>query len=181
MARRRLSTWALVTGALLGVAVTLTAMAIWFWPDRDPTPVLTPEALTAATRRWAANGVANYDLELELWGQREGTIRTKVRNGVIVEHTNSGRTPPQRSWHAWSVEGMLETIERELDILAEDAAASRSATSPSALRAEFDPQYGYPRKFRRLALGASERASNRDIGWQVTRFEPVDRHGKATE
>jgi hypothetical protein len=112
-------------------------------------------------------------LEIELSGQREGSLKVKVRGGHVVEHTNNGRTPPRRSWDAWSVEGMLETIERELEISADDVAASQQGASQMVLRAQFDEHYGYPRKFHRLALGAGQGAANRDIRWEVTRFEPL--------
>ena len=38
--------------------------------------------------------------------------------------------------------------------------------------AEFDPYYGYPSVFRRLATGSGGGASS-DSRWEVTRFKPL--------
>jgi hypothetical protein len=101
-----------------------------------------------------------------------GLLYVEVRGGEVVKHTNNGRTPARRSWDYWSVEGMFDAMERELEISSDDVAASDRGASQMVLRALFDPQYGYPRVFRRLALGAGAGASNRDVRWEVTRFEP---------
>src|SRR5437870_1529412 len=90
--RRRAVSRAAV-GAVLGVLLTLAGLLTWLWLHRDRTPPLTVEALETARRRWEDSHVTDYDLDVQLSGQREGMIRTKVRGGVIVEHTNNGRTP----------------------------------------------------------------------------------------
>jgi hypothetical protein len=169
---RRVSVGAVLIGMVAGVLLTLVVILVWFWLHRDPTPPLTAEALDRARQRWAERRVLDYDMEIQLAGQREGTLHVEVRGGEVTQHTNNGHTPPRRSWDYWSVEGMLDAMERELEVSAADVAASDRGASQMVLRAAFDAQYGYPRVFHRLALGAGAGASNRDIRWEVTRFEP---------
>lgn len=161
---RRLSLAALSLGLVLGVVATLAVILVGLWLYRDRTPVLTIQLLEVAERQWLENGPADYDLEVQLFGQREGTIVTQVRGGQIIEHTNNGRVPPQRSWAAWSIPGMLDTLREELT-------GTQKPDSAGMLRAEFDPSNGCPVKFRRLASGAGG-STNREIGWNITRFEP---------
>src|SRR5438552_1606351 len=85
---------ALLIGAVLGVLLTSAGLLTWFWLHRDRTPPVTTESLEMARQRWQESHVSDYDLEVQQSGQWEGIIHTKVRGGVIVEHTNNGRTPP---------------------------------------------------------------------------------------
>src|SRR6266513_6284895 len=124
---------AVLIGAVLGVLLTLAGLLTWLWLHRDRTPPLTVEALEAASSRWEKCQVTDYDLEVQLFGQQEGIRRTKVRGGVIVEHTSNGRTPARRSWDHWSVVGMLATIERELEISSDDVSASQRGASQMVL------------------------------------------------
>ncbi len=89
-----------------------------------------------------------------------------------------GVEPKQkRTWYYWSVPGQLDTIEQELE-MAQDPANSYGTPSASGtvLWAEFDPKYGYPRKFDRIVLGADQ-----EVHWRVTRFEPIgEKSGSAS-
>ncbi len=163
----------MLLGAVAGVVLTLVALLTWLWLHRDPTPPLSAEALENAQRLWQQNHVADYDLDVEVTGQREESIQVKVRGGEVVAYTNNGRTPKTHTWAWWSVDGMFEQLEKELEASVADVAASQRGASQMVLRAEFDPRYGYPRIFRHLALGAGQGPANRDIRWEVTRFEPV--------
>jgi len=63
---------------------------------------------------------------------------------------------------------MFDTLEREL-MLAENPQREMNATAGAQLRlrCEFDPQYGYPRRYHRYATGGAP-----EVFWQVTRFDP---------
>jgi hypothetical protein len=172
--RHRLSLGGLLVGAVVGVVLTLAALLTWLWLHRDPTPPLSAEAIENARRLWQENRVANYDMNVEVTGQREESIRVQVRGGQVVAYTNNGRTPPRHTWPWWSVDGMFEQLEKETEVSAGEGASSQGGASSGALRAQFDPQYGYPQIFRRLAMGAGQGPANRDIRWEVTRFDNLD-------
>ncbi|MGD9721797.1 MAG: DUF6174 domain-containing protein [Pirellulales bacterium] len=150
--------------SLVGVAV-LVSLAI----ARRPTP-LTRAAYEAAAQRWDENGPASYDLDVELGGKRPGKVHVEVRDGEVTRMTRDGVQPSQRrTWYYWSVPGQLDTIEQELE-MAETPRESYGSPKAAgvALWAEFDPRYGYPRRFDRIVLGADE-----EVHWNVTGFRPL--------
>jgi hypothetical protein len=98
-------------------------------------------------------------------------VHVEVRDGEVTHMTRDGMTPSQRrTWYYWSVPGQLDTIELELE-MAKDPVKSYGASGARdvALWAEFDPQYGYPRQFDRVVLGASDL----EVHWKVTSFRPI--------
>jgi len=134
-------------------------------------PQLTRADYEAAVARWESAGPHGYDLDVELGGRRPGKIHVEVRAGEATHMTRDGVVPKQkRTWYYWSVPGMFDTIEQELD-LAEDPAASYKlpAGAQVAMWAEFDPKVGYPRRFDRVVLGA-----DLEVHWKVTDFRVVD-------
>jgi hypothetical protein len=169
--RRRLFVFGLLVGlvGVMALAAIVSAVVV-SWQDRAPR--LTRADYEAAAKRWEANGPASYNLDLELAGRRGGKIHVEVRDGEVTRMTRDGIQPMQkRTWYYWSVPGQFDTIEQELD-MARDAAASYGmpAGAEVAMWAEFDPKYGYPRRFDRVLLGADI-----EVHWKVTRFEIVSK------
>lgn len=160
----------ILLGMLLGLAIVLVALAAWMAANRSSTPRLTEAAFDAATQRWDKRGPASYDLDIELTGNRPGKIHVEVRDGQVTRMTRDGVQPAQeRTWFYWSVPGMFDTIAEELEMARDPAAAFKSpAATQMVIWAEFDPQFGYPKKYDRSVLG-----TNYEIHWQVTRFEPL--------
>jgi hypothetical protein len=154
----------LLAGTLLAVAIALVVF-------RDRTPDLTEAGLDAAERRWQERGPQSYDMDLVIEGNRPGPVHVEVRRGQVTHMTRDGVEPKQRrTWAVWAVEGLFETIRQELDKTADPAEGFQTAPgSRMVQRAEFDPQYGYPAKYRRLVLG-----SNLELRWDVTRFVPLE-------
>jgi hypothetical protein len=154
---------------LLGlVAALLVTAIVFFFAIRSNTPRLTRAEYDAAVERWEKNGPADYDLDLELTGNRPSTIHVEVRQGEVVHMLRDGVEPRQkRTWDYWSVAGQLETIGEELE-MAKDPATSFNvpAGSQVVMWAQFDPQWGYPREFHRVVLGASF-----EVHWTITRFQ----------
>ena len=133
-------------------------------------PELTSASLTAAQQRWAAKGPPSYSMSLKLGGARPGAVHIEVQQGEAVSMQRDGRTPTQeRTWRYWTVVGMFETLERELEI-AEDPVNEMHASQGAQLwlRCEFDPQYGYPARFHRAVRGGGP-----EVYWQVTRFQAL--------
>ena len=131
-------------------------------------PELTVAKLDQAEKLWQSAGPQNYDIDVELRGAQPGTVQAQVRGGEVATMTRDGRTPQPWTWRYWSVPGMLETLERDL-VMAEDPVHEMGAAAGTQwqLRCEFDPQFGYPRRYHRFVS-----AGGPEVYWRVTRFEP---------
>jgi hypothetical protein len=80
-----------------------------------------------------------------------------IRNGTAVK--------TERSWDYWTVPGMFGTLETDFD-----NATKTDETfggGEVVMRAEFDPQYGFPRRYLHQILGR-----HGDLEWTVTEFTP---------
>ena len=82
-----------------------------------------------------------------------------------IATTRDGRTPPQWTWDTWSVPGMFETLDQDLQI-AEDPEKTIQAAPGTKwrLRCEFDAGLGFPRRYHRMVTGGPE------VYWRVTQF-----------
>ena len=149
--------------------VLLAVAAILRFAVARKLPVLTPARLQAAEQRWHTNGPADYDMDVNIEGNRPGTVQVEVRKQVVTKMVRDGQTPSQqRTWDVWSVPGMFATLEREIE-LAEDPEREMQAERGTKLwlKAEFDPDYGYPARFHRAVFGGGP-----EVYWHVTRFQP---------
>ena len=165
---KRFSTRPLLIG-VLAVIFTLIAAAVLlqvFVAERIPK--LTEARLEAAQDLWDRQGPPSYDMDLEIRGAQPGSVHIEIRDGEVTAMTRDGRSPPQRTWGVWSVPGLFETLEREL-VLAEDPQHEMdvAAGTELQLRCEFDPAYGFPRRYHRYATGGAP-----EVFWRVTQFEP---------
>jgi hypothetical protein len=131
-------------------------------------PELTGEELEEAQKLWDRDGPESYEMDLEILRGRPGTVHIEVRNGEITAMTRDSRTPAQHTWRYWSVPGLFETLERELE-MAEDPVHEVGAAAETnwQLRCEFDPAYGFPRRFHRSVSGGGQ-----EVYWHVTSFVP---------
>jgi hypothetical protein len=131
-------------------------------------PELTASELEKAEQLWEQAAPAGYEIDVEILRGRPGTVHVEVRNDEVTAMTRDGRSPAQRTWWYWSVPGMFETLERELE-MAEDPVHEVGAASGTRwqLRCEFDPAYGYPRRFHRYVSGGGQ-----EVYWRVTSFVP---------
>jgi hypothetical protein len=131
-------------------------------------PELTQEELEKAEALWTSAGPSSYEMDLEILQGRPGTVHIEVQNGEISAMTRDSRAPAQHTWRYWSVPGLFETLERELE-MAEDPVHEVGAAAGTRwqLRCEFDPAYGYPRRFHRYVSGGGP-----EVYWRVTSFIP---------
>lgn len=131
-------------------------------------PLLTDSALEDAERLWQQARPASYDMRVEIRGAQPGEVAVAVRDGVVTAMTRDGRTPPKRTWDVWTVPGMFETLEREVE-LAEDPVHEMGAATGTQLhlRCEFDARFGYPRRYHRFVAGGGP-----EVYWRVTSFKP---------
>lgn len=150
-------------GAVVAVVLAVALL-------RDTTPVLTRPAFDAAVARWKEHGPADYDLDVVVQGNQPGRIHVEVRGGAATAMTRDGVTPSQRrTWDYWTVPGQFDMIQIELDNQSDPRGQFAGASgSQLVLWAEFDPRYGYPRRYHRVLLGGQQ-----EMRWEVTRFQPI--------
>jgi hypothetical protein len=70
----------------------------------------------------------------------------------------------------WSVDGMFNTIETDIEHLQAHLDKSAGPEVPNVfLRCFFDPQFSYPARYHRTEL--SNVGGNQEVSWEVIRFE----------
>ena len=152
-------------GAALLLVAVLVGLKVFV---ADKIPDLTEESFQAAKHQWRESGPASYDLDVQIGGAQPGIAHVEVRNGAVTVATRDGL--PLQDWNMdeWSIRGQFEALEREFEF-AEDPQGEMQAP-PGAriwLRCEFDPEYGYPRRFHRYATGGAP-----EVFWRNTSFTP---------
>jgi hypothetical protein len=154
----------MAVAAVVGLALGLVLLR------SDASPELTPQALDAARRRWQERGPASYELTLQMSGALNDRRRVEVADGVVVAMEIDGRPAAESAWRYASVDGLLEFLEQELRN-AQDPPPSLGVTGPGqvVLRAEFDRELGYPRRFLRHLLGRQQSTS-----WEIVELRSLD-------
>lgn len=165
-ALRRFAAWTLV-GLAAGLIVVLIALR---QANYDPTPALTPELFQRAHERWNTAAPSDYDIEVRVTGSQPARYRVEVRGSEArAAWRNGDPLTTRRTFGTWSVPGMFGTIGRDIDAIERHAAGKADRFTPRLiLRAEFDPQYGYPARYRRI-----EQWSTVEVAWEVTEFRVV--------
>ena len=113
-----------------------------------------------AKSHWNDNRLTDYEVEVTVTGRQPGIYVVKVQNGIAVESSMDGRalTRP-RTFGTWSVDGMFETLQRDLD--------TNEIDNNLMLGAVFDETFGYPLRYERLEMKTGVHDS---LQWEVTRF-----------
>jgi hypothetical protein len=159
--------WGLVAFALTMLAA-IVAICIWF---RNPAAPITRSAFEDARRRWEESQIADYDVEIEVQGRQAAVYRVRVRNNRVASALRNGYPLKQRRTQGtWSVPGMFDTIEADLENV--ESARREGAAQKLLLRAVFDSKLGYPSYYHRGELGGD------DVVWRVRRFVA---HGRRVE
>lgn len=159
-------------GSLAGVALAIIpALYLLRQATRDPTPALTPELFYAARDRWKAAAPPDYDIEVRVTGSQPATYRALVRGGEAqAAWRNGAPLTTRRTFGTWSVPGMFSTISRDIESLERHAAGKADRFTPRLmLRAEFDPRFHYPRRYRRI-----QQWSTVEVAWEVAEFRVVE-------
>jgi hypothetical protein len=137
--------------------------ALGFFALRDRTPLLTRAILKEAHDRWEKAVPRDYDVELtvEVDGVAPQHYRTQVRGGRVTRFEQNGRQDEGGS--EYNVAGLFEWIDRDLEMSTGPAVAG--APAHATLKATFDPQFGYPLVYKRIA------ALGRSVFITVDRFQ----------
>lgn len=160
--------WLVLAGAGGGV-FALTLVLVAFLAKRSaPLPPLTTEAFAAAQRRWEERGLASYDAQISVTGRQNAVYRVEVRGGeASVALRNGQPLKQQRTFDTWSVPGMFSTLAADVQSVETVAAGKADAGTPQlVLRAEFDPEWGYPIRYHRLEK--RKQSADYEVTWKVT-------------
>jgi hypothetical protein len=151
---------AAAAGLGLGVAVMVAVRSA------DRLPPLTPERLAASRRLWESRGIASYDLDLVVSGTGldPGTIRLEVRGGTVARAERDS-IPMTGEVASYAVPGLFQSLERECELAGHPETAGAPPGYRVYLQGRFDPELGYPLRFRRVIGGA-----NRVVEMRVARF-----------
>lgn len=158
-------------GLAAGVTLGLLAMIGLALVNRgNVSPKLTPDVFRAAIAKWEKEQPRDYDIEIQVRGNQPATYFVEVRKGEARLALRNGKPLTQRrTFSTWSVPGMFATMSRDVDALERRAIGNADDSTPDLnLRATFDPQYGYPARYRRLQYQSSV-----EVEWEVTRFEVI--------
>ncbi len=134
---------------------------------------VTPQALEHARAQWNKAGPRNYDLEWTSTGPRNNRFAVSVRAGRVqsVEGVApDGRRFPTRAVETkyYSVDGLFQIIADDLAELDQPTPFNLPRGTKAVLRFSPDPQYGYPRSYRRDIMGAPLA-----LAIDVVRFQPL--------
>jgi Family of unknown function (DUF6174) len=158
----------------------IAAFAVLRHIYQDPTPSLTPEIFHAAHERWLAQPLSDYDVETRVTGPQAALYRVEVRDGEArAAWRNEQPLTNRRTFGTWSVPGMFSTISRDIEAL--ERAATKGAPPPLILRAEFNAQFGYPERYRRIDNGSRKGGDSIAVTWDVITFRQVEEHAGALE
>lgn len=144
-----------------------------FWAISQRPAVLTAADFEVAKKKWEERRLANYDIEIVVKGAQPATYTVEVRDGTAIKALRNGNPlTQQRTFATWSVDGMFGTMESDVASLEQQKTQqAKTGELPTLmLRAEFDPMYGFPKRFFR-----ADWQRNLETSWTVTRFEALQK------
>ena len=153
--------------ALLSVLVFYT---VYMFATAGPRlPEIDQAALDEARDAWRQNGPSDYNIEVAVTGPRAAVYRVEVRGGKATKALRDGDPlTDARTLGTWSVPGMFDTLQLDVDHIDKPIEINARESHFVSPRAEFNSQYGYPSRYRRIEWG-----SNMEAGWEVSVFEVV--------
>lgn len=126
---------------------------LWF---REPMSPLTREVLAAARQRWRAAGVRGYAVRYRMHGSE---YAIEWRDGIVEEASVNNRPPTTADLNAYSIDGLFDTLEQELDNLTDPAGPFAGYAGTVLMRARFNPSFGYVERYLRSSGGHGRGAS----------------------
>jgi hypothetical protein len=153
--------WKLVKWSGIGLVAALI-LAVPYLPGR--TEPVTREGLREARGLWQTAQLDNYDLDLETRGAQAGRYHIEVRNGQLSTITRDGVAANPAAGEPWTVDGLFQVIEEELDASERPDGAAFGAQSKVFLRVQYDRTLGFPTRFVREVKQPSRRSAT---GYEV--------------
>ena len=156
-AKQQSSRWLLrVIGFVLVLAIVGGVLAI----RGSRLPRLDRARFDAARARWDENRESDYEISIQVKGRQPGVYEVQVQQGIATTAKLDGRalTRP-RTFGTWSVDGMFETISRDLD--------NQEVLGNLLLGARFDETHGFPLRYERIEMQSGVHDA---LHWEVFRF-----------
>ena len=144
-----------------GLALMVLAAIVMF-RGSPRAPKLTAARFESSLELWRENKPANYEITVKVTGRQPGEYQVQVQDGVVTSASLDGRPlRNRRTLGTWAVPGMFETVRIDL--------ATNEKKGYLLLRAEFDPQLGFPRRYERIEM---KTGAHDALQWVVVSFEP---------
>ena len=140
---------------LMGAAFVIGAVGAVLW-FREPMEPLTREALAAARQRWRAAAVRAYEVRYRMHGS-EYVIHG--RDGIVEEASVNGRPPTTTNLNAYSIDGLFDTLEQELENSTDPAGPFAGRAETVLMRVRFNRELGYVERYLRSSGGQGRGAS----------------------
>ncbi|MCH2611680.1 MAG: DUF6174 domain-containing protein [Pirellulales bacterium] len=156
---------------ILGILTILASWTIYF--IRDGVSDVDQTLLNDAKTEWMKCGIDSYEIEVLVTTFQKDRYVVSVQNSEVVAVELNG-TPLKRlhAFETWSVNGMFETIARDLEHIENlNAGNTGPETCEILIKGAFDPRYHFPQKYLRFEIGGMNQTP--DVSWEVSRFEPL--------
>lgn len=144
------------TNFVLAASTFAVAAAVMLLMARVPTEPLTTEVLRAARQRWRTAPVANYRIHFEMHGS---VYDVKVRGGIVETATADGNPIRSADPGAYSVVGLFETLELELENRSDPRGPFAGQAETMVMRVRFNKELGYVERYLRSSGGMGRGAS----------------------
>ncbi len=142
----------LIAGAIIGMTGAFFAL-------REPMSDLTIERIDAARRAWKTLGVRDYDTVYDIAG---GIVEARVRADRVVSLTRDGLKATSHRLDDFTVEGMFDTLEREIELANDPSQPFGGGAQTTLLRVRFNRECGYMERYLR-AVGGTGRSQTMQL------------------
>ncbi len=150
MSRARKTKYLVMAAAFIA---GFTAALLWL---RQPMSPLTRESLAAARQRWRDAAVPAYSARYRMHGSE---YAIEWRNGIVENALVNGRPPTTTALHAYTIDGLFDTLEEELDNLTDPGGPFAGRVGAVLMRARFNDRLGYVERYLRSSGGHGRGAS----------------------
>ena len=153
--------WGIFVAGL--VAISIVVGGVMFLRS-SRLPLMSRTEFEAARALWDESNLSDYSITVQVKGMQPGIYEVGVENGIASSAKFDGRNlKRQRTFGTWSVTGMFDTLSRDLE--------TNDKHDYLMLRAEFDPNFGFPTKYERIEMRTGVHDA---LQWEVTTFNPKD-------
>lgn len=141
---------------VLAASTFAVTAAVMFFMAREPTEPLTVEALRSAMQRWQAGNVTNYRIRYEMHGS---LYDVDVQDGIVMASTIDGKPIRSADPGAYSVKGLFQTLELELENRSDPRGPFAQQAATMAMRVRFNKKLGYVERYLRSSGGMGRGAA----------------------
>lgn len=138
--------WSARTNIKLAAVAFVIGLAAFLLIIREPTEQLTIELLASARQRWRQAKIADYNLQYRMHGSE---YAVRCRGGAVIEAQVDGNPAMSRDLSNYSVEGLFDILELDLENLADPNGPFGGQTQHVIVRVRFHREFGYVERYLR--------------------------------